>query len=504
MSRVKNTKRNIIWSYVDYLISVLFSFLIRSITVNVLGDEYLGLSSLFTSILQVLNIAESGFSVAIVYSMYKPLAENDTQTVCSLLAYLKKVYKVIGGIVFFSGLVLMPFLPLLIKGEYPLGINVYLLYFLYLLNSSVSYFLFAYRESLLNALQRMDLAKLAYSLVRLLQSILQIVSVLVLKNYYIFVTSTILGTIVRNIITAIVSKKKYPQYYCNGEIDQVNKKNIRERVAGLLICNVSSITYTTFDSIILSSFLGLTAVAVYSNYLIIFDSVSNIIVLIRLAMQASVGNSVACETIEKNYDDLKKWQFLFSAIAIVCFTCLLCIYQPFMMMWMGDKMMLSQLDAILLSVLFFITVIQHSYYLYLSATGLWLELRWAYIISAVLNIVLNLILCKCLETTGVILATIIVNIISGVVWQSKIIFSRYFKKKISGYFKNQFIYLVVAIVSGGLAYLICNSITITGVIGLLIRLSICISISLFLIIICFRKTKVYSDCKHIALRMFSE
>ena len=182
-SRLQNTKRNIFFSYVDTIISLAFSFVSRTIIVQVLGEQYLGLSSLFVSIFQVLNMAELGFSVAIIYNMYKPIAENDIDTVCALLNYYRKIYRRISIIIISVGLCLMPFIPYIINGSWPSDVNIYLLYFLFLINTEASYSIYAYKTALLNALQRLDLSKIAYTIVDLLQCVFQILCLVIFRNY---------------------------------------------------------------------------------------------------------------------------------------------------------------------------------------------------------------------------------------------------------------------------------------------------------------------------------
>ena len=126
-SRTKNALRNMIFGFFNKFVVLLFPFIIRTVIIKTLGSEYLGLNSLFISILQVLNLAELGFSAAIVYSMYKPIAENDTKTICALMNLYKKIYRVIGFTVMAIGLFLLLFLKFFIKGAYPTDINIYYL-----------------------------------------------------------------------------------------------------------------------------------------------------------------------------------------------------------------------------------------------------------------------------------------------------------------------------------------------------------------------------------------
>ena len=493
-SRIKNTKRNMIFSYLETFITLFFAFVSRTMIIHIFGDEYLGLSSLFTSVLQVLNMAELGFSGAIVYNMYKPVAEGDTDKVCALLAYYKKVYRIIGSIIFAVGIILTPFLPVLIKGNVPDGINIYVLYFLYLINTGISYFAFAYKTALLNALQRLDLTKIAYSVVSILQHVIQIVVLLVFKNYYLFFTINIFGTAAKNIFSAWIANKKYPQYQCKGSVNNETKKDIISRVKGLLVCNISMITYTTLDSIILSSFIGLTAVAIYNNYMVIFTNMSNLIVMIRNAMQVSVGNSIVKETKEKNYQDMLLWQFLFAVLATWFVTCLLSIYQPFMRMWMGEERLLSIIDVVILCLWFFVTVISQSFFLYLSGRGLWWEVRWVYISSTVCNLLLNILLAKLIGVTGVLLSSLIATFVFNL-WQCRIILKEYFNKSIGQFLGKYFFYFIVCIISAFVAYIINQNIPDNGIFGLIIRAIICTVVSLAIMLAIYNKLEIFSLAK---------
>ena len=134
-SRTRNAIRNVLSGILNKSILLLFPFLIRSILIKTLGAEYLGLSSLFTSILQVLNLAELGFGSAIIFSLYKPISVGDKVTISALLNLYKKIYRIIGILVFFTGLIILPFLKYLINGGYPQDINIYILYILYIYNT---------------------------------------------------------------------------------------------------------------------------------------------------------------------------------------------------------------------------------------------------------------------------------------------------------------------------------------------------------------------------------
>ena len=125
IERTKNATRNIIWGIIEKIVTILMPFICRTVFIKVLGAEYLGLNSLFSSILQVLSISELGIGTAIVFSMYKPIAEDDKDSLCALLNVYKKVYQIIGTVILVVGLAILPVLPKLISGSYPHEVNIY-------------------------------------------------------------------------------------------------------------------------------------------------------------------------------------------------------------------------------------------------------------------------------------------------------------------------------------------------------------------------------------------
>lgn len=482
-------------------VQMVFTFVSKSIILQVLGSDYLGLSSLFSSILQVLNIAELGFTSSIVYFMYKPLAENDDNKVCALLNELKRVYKLVGLFILIVGLCLIPFIPKLISGEVPTKLNVYVLYTLYLINTAAGYLLYAHKTALLTALQRLDLTKVANTVVICIQYILQIIALAVFKNYYLFLIMMILGTVGVNLFTAYVCSKKYPQYVCEGRIDYNKRKSLLKRVRGLMVCNISNVTYTSLDSIIISSFIGLASVAKYNNYISIYSSVLSLIIIIRNSMQSSIGDSIVKESAEKNLENLYTWQFLFSVIATWCSCCMLCLYQPFMVLWMGEGMLLPFRDVILIVSWFLVGVVQHAYYLYLTGAGLWDEMKWSYILSAIFNLLMNVVLGKLFGVSGIILASFLSMLIFGTFWQCKIVFDNYFKYSCKKYIVIQFAYFLVAIIVCAVSYYVCSYIYLDGIVEIIVKGITCTIVSFVIMFVLYFKNNNFKKSATILKRV---
>ena len=425
MSRVKNATRNIFYGLINKLVELVFPFIIRSIIIYTLGTQYLGLGSLFTSILQVLNLAELGFSNAVIYNMYKPIANNDKKTICALINAYKKIYRIIGITILVIGISIVPFLGYIIKGDTPANINIYALYLIYLLNTALTYFLFAYKSALINAHQRNDIISNVRTITNSLQFITQIIILLLLKNYYLFIIVQCLFTIVNNVIIAIIAKKKYPDYICEGNLTKAQKRNIKKKVTGLMIQKICGTTRNSFDSIFISAMLGLTMVAIYSNYYTIMATVISIMGIITTSITASIGNSVATETEEKNYKDMHKLNFIYMWISGWLTTCLACLYQPLVKIWVGEELMLPYLAVILFCAYFYTLKMGDIRSVYSEACGLWYENRYRAIAESIANIILNIILGYLFGIYGIIAGTLISLFVINFIYGSNIIFKYY-------------------------------------------------------------------------------
>ena len=467
---MNNISNNVFSGIVRKITAILLPFAIRTAIIYYLGTDYLGLNSLFTSILSVLNLTESGFSSAIIFCMYKPLAENDTDTVCALLNFFRKIYLGIGVLILSIGFVITPLITHLIKGSWPADINIYVLFLIYLANTTISYFFFAYKSALLNAAQRIDVYNWIQTVVFLFQYIIQLIILIVFKNYYMYIIVTPCCTILCNVFTLIYSNKLFPQYQCRGKVEKNVKKVITEKVKGLMIYKLSEVSRNSFDSIVLSSFIGLTAVAIYNNYYYIFSAVYSILVAINQGIQAGVGNALVSKSRKDNYHNLRKLNFWIMWIVAWCTICMICLYQPFMELWVGKKMLLSNVDMVLFALYFYILNMCNARNLYYDGNGLWIEGKWTFILESLGNLFLNLILGKIWGITGVLIATIITIFIFSFIMRTDILFKSYYKKSAKQFLMDHLKWIITFCVALVLNCSICHCInTGIGIVDLIIK-----------------------------------
>jgi O-antigen/teichoic acid export membrane protein len=492
-TRTKNSKRNMISGIIYKALTILLPFVSRTAILYILGEQYIGLSSLFTSILHVLNLAELGFSSAVVYNMYKPVAENDTESVCALMNFYKNVYHIIGTFIFIVGCSLIPFIPKLIKGSWPDDINIYILYFLYLTNTSLSYFLFAYKTAILNATQRMDILNVIQSIVQTTKNVLQILVIVIFKNYYLFVFVAIFTTILTNMITSLITDKKFPSYKCYGKISKEKQRDISKQISGLMIGKLSDISRNSFDSIVLSMMYGLTTVAIYNNYYYVYSAVYGILLVIGQAMQASIGNSIAVESKKKNLGDMRKLQFIYAWLAGLCTTEMVCLYQPFMQIWVGNRLMLPNRDMYLFCIYFYVINMNGIRNLYFAGNGMWWNAKLTFIMESVGNLILNFVLGKLLGVTGVIIATIITIVVFNFIARTNILFSSYYEESPRVFYKDHIQYLISFLLICIISIMVCGTIQINSILGLFIRGIIAFLIANSVFALIFIKTKRFKD-----------
>lgn len=502
IERTKNASRNIFFGVIVKIYQILVPFLMRTAMIYLMGVQYLGLNSLFASVLQVLNLAELGVGSAMIYSMYKPIAEDDNTTICALMKLYRTYYRVIGLVIAVVGCALTPFIPHLIKSDVPTCINIYILYLLDLGATVLSYWLFAYKNSILQAHQRTDVVSRVTLVTSTFQYVLQLFVLWAFHNYYLYVIVMLATQALTNIVTAVCADKLYPQFKPRGKVDKIQVQKINQRIRDLFTSKIGSIIYDSADTIVISAFLGLTVLAVYQNYFYILNSITGLIAVVFTACTAGIGNSIVMESKEKNYQDLNKFTFIITWVAGFCSVCLLCIYQPFMELWVGKDLMLSLSAVVCFVVYFFVRQFNALFNLYKDASGMWHEDRFRPLVAALTNLVLNLILVQFIGIYGILLSTVLAILCVGMPWLlhnlSTVIFD---KKHMWPYISRLAKYTFVVLISCVITYFICSRFSLGLIPTILVRGGISIIVPNLIYYLAFRKTKEFQQSLQLVDKM---
>ncbi len=491
-SRTKNTTRNIISGLFYRCVGILLPFINRTVILKVMGAEYTGISTLFSSILGMLSLAELGFNSAIVYSMYKPMAEKNWDEVGYYLTLIRKVYYIVGTVIFCGGFCCMPFLRYLIRGGYPTELNLYILFSLYLINSAISYYLFAYKETLLLADQRQDITNNIRSIVDTARYLAQFTALLIWKNFYVYVLIQVIGSVLSNFMIQRSTEKRYSEVVCKKIKHLRLPTEIKQKTYALMLGRVCDTLRNSLDSIILSSCIGLVATTIYGNYYFVYSAIYGVLLVIGNALAGSVGNSISCESTKKNYEDMRKFQFLFSWITTVCTICLVTMYQPFMRLWAGKELMLSDKDMLLFCLYFYLINMNNIRNQYINGAGLWDKLKASYILEAGGNLVLNIVLGKVWGITGILLATIITIFFFNYVYRTHILFTHYFRNESENIFSmDQLQYTMVTMVLAGGMFLLSKVVPGGEIVQLIACAILSVVVSGLAYFILFHKTNRY-------------
>lgn len=502
IARTKNTVRNIVFGFINKIIGIILPFFSRTAILYILGEKYLGLTSLFTSILSFLSLAELGVGGAMVYSMYKPIAENDNKTICALLNLYKRFYRLIGTIILAVGLLLIPFLEVLINDEIPGNVNLYILYLIYLINAVLSYWLFAYKNALLQAYQRNDIDSKIASLITPLSYAVMLGFLIVTRNYYAYIIWLPIFTIITNILRSIYVDKNFSNIKPRGEISKELKSSITKKVKALIGTKLNTVVLNAADNIVMSAFLGLTVIAMYGNYYYIMSSIIAFLGICYSAMTAGLGNSLETETVDKNYADFEKLSFMNAWLVGWCTVCLVCLYQPFMKLWVGEELMFPFYVVLEFGLYFYVYQIRKIPVTYKDAAGIWWEDRFRPYVCMLVNVVLNVILVQILGVSGIILSTVFSLLIS-VPWENYTIFKYIFHRSSFEYYKKLGYYMITMVLGGGLTYWICGLFG-EGILDFCFRAIVCICIPnlIFIVANCNRREfkEAINLVKRIALR----
>lgn len=499
--RVNNAKRNSIWGIINKIAGLLLPFVLRTAIIYALGSEYLGLNSLFTSVLSVLNLAELGVGNAIVFNMYRPVAENDYDTICGLLSIYKKLYRIIGSVILVVGISIMPVLPRMIHSDLPAGVNIYVLYLVYLINTVVTYWLFAYKTSLLHAYQRDDLISKNNLFVTTLLYSTQICLVIFVHSYYLYIIVIPIFTILGNLLNAYYSNALFPDLQCRGEVDESVKSDIRKRVYGLSMIKVAAASRNALDSMIISLFIGLQTVAIYNNYYYIMSSVAGILMVFTSSIASIVGNSVAVEDRSYNLQSMRLLNYMYMSLSGLCAVLLLNIYQPFMHLWVGESLSFSNYIMILFVIYFFVSRLGDVQAQFFDAAGLWWHGRWRGVLEALTNLTLNFLLGYYWGVKGILIATIISVVMVNFPLSVYYTFHYYYKLSPKSFIIDQFTLWGFCFIASICTYSLCSFVpsshnVLGSVFFLCIRALLTTVVYFGLMLLLFRKTDLFNKARY--------
>jgi O-antigen/teichoic acid export membrane protein len=489
--RTINAMKNVITALTGQALSIVVSFIARIYFVKTLGLDYLGVNGLFTNILSILSVAEFGVGSAIIFSLYKPLAEKEEQKVKELLNFYKNIYRVIALIILLGGLALFPFLDVIIKDK-PNVPNLNLIYFIFLFNTIISYF-FIYKRSLIYADQKSYINSLYQYSFFTLMNIAQIILLLVTGNYLLFLFAQSVRIILENLLVSRKANKMFPyvKKLKNEKLSKEDRKPIFQNIKAMMYHRLGGAVVSNTDNIIISSFVGVSWVGLYSNYYLITSGINTVCEQFFSSFTAIVGNLNALESKEKSHSVYKVllltnfWIFGFSTISLSQ------LFTPFITQWLGEKFLLNNMIVTLIIINFFITGMRKSTLLFRDALGLFWYDRYKPVFEAAINVLASVPLAKMYGISGVFLGTLISTMLTNFWVEPYILYKYGFKRSSKEYFLKYMVYLLLFVIAGAATMYICDFITSKTWVAFFVRLIICMLVPNSIFLICFYKTQEF-------------
>ena len=468
--RMHNSKINLVVTAACQLLTTFFSFITRGLFVRVLSTNYLGVSGLFTSILTILSLAELGIGNAMVYSLYRPIHDNDSKKISFYMDIFKKAYRLIACGVTVLGISFMPFLHFFVISPEGVTESIYVIYLFFLANSVVSYLL-AYKRSILYADQKGYVITTATTFTHILLLVLQYLVLLFTQNYLLYLSAQIIMTISTNVILSIYVNKHYKiGKFDYREIDQKNEKTkILQNLKSLSISKVAGVVISSADNLITTKIVSITAVGFASNYTLVTHAISHFVSNIINGLTGSIGNLNAEDDSSKRE---KIFYELFTATYItyyiVC-SSIFALINPLVEWWLGEKYLFSLTIVATIVLNIYVAGVNYPSYVFRTTSGHFKEATKFYVLSAVLNIVLSIALGYVWDIAGIYIATSISRLLTSEISDG------YYGVKYGAcsnpktYFIKYYLYLIIMVINCYANNLLISYININGFVGLVIK-----------------------------------
>lgn len=452
--RKKSSFKNMITAVSSNVLTIIVGLVAQAVFIKILGSEYLGLNGLFSNVISMLGIVELGMGSAIIYNMYKPIAEENHEKIKSLMQFYKKSYRIITLIISIIGIMIIPFIKYIVDIEsVTVGINVYLVYILFLLETICSYIL-SYKRSMLYADQKEYITNIIHMGYTILVNTMQLTFLYFTHDYYLYLIIKVMMRLVENIVISSYVNRRYSYLLDNNvtKLDSKTEKDIFQKIKALFFHKIGTFIVSGTDNIIISKYLGLVTVGLYSNYYMIINAVQTVINHIIQATRASVGNLLVTESKTKQFDIFNKIRFVNFWISCFSSICIFVIMDSFITIWIGYKFVLPTKVLLVLVINFFIVSSRSTYGAFKEAAGIFYEDRFVPIIESLLNIVLSIIFVKKFGLMGVFMGTIGSGLVLWCYSYPKYVYNKLFGRKISDYMKETIYYFIIFILIAGFTY----------------------------------------------------
>ena len=431
MGRTEKSIRNLKFALMAQIVTIALSFVTRTCLVRILGIEAVALNGLFTQVIAAISLAEMGAGTAIVYNLYKPLAEGDHEKVSQLMNLFRAAYLIIAAATMIIGIILIPWLPYLITDISSDISYIRIVYLMFVFQSAVSY-LFSYKIALMQADQNGYIYTRIYTVFKLVGTVLILITLVISKNYLVFLSATIILSVVTDAYASSIAKKKYPYIDRRAKLPKEEKRSIFSNIRNLFIMQFAGRVVDSTDNILISSLISTILVGLYSNYMVVIGVFKQLSDRLMVAAAPSMGNLFVTDDTDSKENNLYRLTFIFYIYAsIACVGTYSCI-QPFIQLWLGREYLLEMPVVFVLCFLYFAAIIYEPLKNAMYLTGYFAIGRNISFASALVNLIVSVILGRQIGLIGIFIGTMCTYAIE-IVTKTYYLFKLYLKRSAKQY-----------------------------------------------------------------------
>ncbi len=491
-SRTEYSIMNIVTGLGGYVLNTVLGLVCRMFFTRTLNADYLGINGLFTNILSMLSLAELGIGSAIVYALYKPLAENDEEKIATLVQFYGRCYRVVGIVVFAIGIAMLPFLDLLIQEKPAIKEDLSWIYCLYLFNTASSYF-FSYKGSLISASQRHYIVMGLNYIITIAESALQIIWLLATHEYFGYLIIKTIGIFANNVLISLIADKEFPCIKKKkiAPLEKEEKRNLIRNIRALVIWKISGMLVNSTDNIIITYFNGLITVGLASNYTLLSGTLTSFLGLFFSSLTASIGNLNAIESKQKrmsmfrNINFANFWLFGWAAIGIFV------VSTDLVGLFFGQKYVLPRLIPFVIALNFYMVGIQNAVWSFQNAMGLFRQGRYLLFLTAGFNLLFSVLLGKAWGLFGILIATAISRLLTNTWFDPFKVFHYGFQEPVMPYYLTRLRYLLILVLTGGLCWFVSGLYSGSFLFNSIYRFIVCSILPNSVFYLLFRKTSEF-------------
>lgn len=422
-----------------------FSFLINRYFVIYLGIYNLGIMKLFTQLLAYLNLADMGLVSASTYALYKPLSEKNYEKVSVIISTISNLYNKIFLFILIAGVGVTPVIPFFIKDKV-VSTNIYLYWIAYVIGAALNYTFVKY-NILLIADQKFILVRYIQGGTKLITSLLQIYILIKFQSFLFFISINLIENLLQFIILKKIFKRRYTFVIYTKERENEILKNLKN----LFFHKFSTLIVFNTDMILLSKFVSIEIVAIYASYQMVINIIYMTLNVFLNVLRPKIGKKISKNSNENNYRYFKNLNILFIWISLFFSLSFFRLIDKFIILWLNKNFVLSKFSLILITINLFITSSRAILEIFKEAKGYFDDIQLP-IAESIINFIVSIALVKSMGIVGVLLGTVISNIIIVIIAKPILVFKNCFKKSKMEWIKLYSKYLFLIFFSGGISF----------------------------------------------------